>query len=94
MAKYLTIRAAMERLSVSRTFLYGLIEVGLLERSYLNSAPAADGTARRPIPRISLASIERYERGEAVTTSTRSGTVKERTIKARPTRQLATVHFR
>ena len=83
----LTIKAAMERLGVGRTTLYGLVDAGLIERRYLKAPPNKDGTPREDWPRITLASIERYERGEAVPTKRPGGLVKPRPRPAAPERR-------
>lgn len=65
-AKYLTIRQTKDRLGVSRSFINDLVTAGMLDRVYLPSPPGPDGQPRRQLPRITLDSIDRYERGEAV----------------------------
>lgn len=59
--KYWTISEVCERLSVSDTFVYGLIAKRMLERVYL---PSPRGKVRDGLQRITGESLDRYERGE------------------------------
>jgi hypothetical protein len=86
-APLLTIKAAMERLGVGRTTLYAMIDTGLLERRYLPAPPNKDGTPREKWPRVTLVSVERYERGEAVPSKRPAGLVKPRPRPADPTKR-------
>lgn len=75
-AKLLKYSTVCERLDISKTFLYGLIASGMLEKKTLPGLPNEEGKQSKE-NRITLESIERYERGEAkpakVTTAAGAG---------------------
>lgn len=96
MQRLMTLKAARERLSISRSFLYELIQAGLLDRVFLQAPPSDTGRPRRSPVRLTVSSVEKYERGGATPNSPPQRSPRDAPARARRSRSAdrGVAHFR